>query len=164
MNKRWLNNSLARGQYFILCITEKQYLRACKECGIERPTVWLRDCDQACVHFMTNKEGQRSAIVCLDDSGLSLLDIAVYLTHETTHLWQNHCEHIGEDAPGTEVEAYAIQNILEVLLDSYLKMVPKAKGYLEYKPNPKKVSTGMIELTDQSAEIITDAVQTKEDV
>ncbi len=42
------------------------------------------------------------------------------ITHEAVHIFQRVCEFLGEDAPGREVEAYAIENITRNLIDSFM--------------------------------------------
>lgn len=61
-------------------------------------------------------------LVCLKE-GLALSDIEVFglLVHEAVHVWQFHCEWIGEEKPGNETEAYAIQKIATELIKAYSK-------------------------------------------
>lgn len=70
------------------------------------------------------------AIICLKE-GIELTTIEAYslLVHEAVHLWQAHCEYIGEEKPGDEIEAYAIQKIATELMKEYtrLKGMPSEK-------------------------------------
>lgn len=43
------------------------------------------------------------------------------LAHEAMHVWQDICETLGENRPSSELEAYAIQNILTNLMNAYQK-------------------------------------------
>lgn len=44
------------------------------------------------------------------------------ITHEAVHIFQRVCEFLGEEAPGREVEAYAIENITRNLIDSFMSL------------------------------------------
>ena len=61
-------------------------------------------------------------MICLkEDLLLSTEDIYCLLVHEAVHLWQAHCRWLGEDKPGEETEAYAIQKIAGELIKEYGK-------------------------------------------
>jgi hypothetical protein len=49
--------------------------------------------------------------------------VAGLLVHEAVHIWQEHCERIGEDSPGRETEAYSIQWISQQLFWEYVRQV-----------------------------------------
>lgn len=51
---------------------------------------------------------------CMYDSTLRS-----HLVHEAVHVWQYHCEAVGEDKAGAEAMAYGIQNIFSQLLVEY---------------------------------------------
>jgi hypothetical protein len=44
------------------------------------------------------------------------------ITHEAVHVFQRICELLGEEAPGHEVEAYAIERITQNLIDAYMTL------------------------------------------
>lgn len=52
-------------------------------------------------------------------SHYSPLTVAMVIVHEAVHVWQRIREHIGEDAPGRECEAYAIQAISQEMIAAY---------------------------------------------
>jgi hypothetical protein len=57
------------------------------------------------------------------------IELAGVLAHEAVHVWQNHAAHIGEDNPGQEQEAQAIQGIFQELLTEYTRrQLLKAKN------------------------------------
>lgn len=67
-------------------------------------------------------EEQGLAVVCLkEDLPLTTEEIYGLLVHEAVHLWQAHCRWLGEDKPGEETEAYAIQKIAGELIKEYGK-------------------------------------------
>jgi hypothetical protein len=41
------------------------------------------------------------------------------LVHEAVHVWQFHCENIGEREPSIEFEAYSIQAVSQFLMEAY---------------------------------------------
>lgn len=51
----------------------------------------------------------------------SPLGIAGICAHEAVHVWQYIKEHIGEESPGMEQEAYAIQAITHQLFEAFEK-------------------------------------------
>lgn len=52
-----------------------------------------------------------------------LIQIQALLVHEAVHIWQKHAADIGEDFPGAEQEAYAIQYLSEALLREFDRRV-----------------------------------------
>lgn len=68
-------------------------------------------------------EEQGIAVVCLkEDIWATNEEIYSLLVHEAVHLWQAHCRWLGEDKPGDETEAYAIQKIAGELIKEYGKL------------------------------------------
>ena len=68
-------------------------------------------------------EEQGIAVVCLkEELPLTTEEIYSLLVHEAVHLWQAHCRWLGEDKPGEETEAYAIQKIAGELIKEYGKL------------------------------------------
>ena len=62
------------------------------------------------------------AIICIKEGvDLSLIETFSLLVHEAVHLWQAHCDYIGEEAPGDEIEAYAIQKIATELMREFVR-------------------------------------------
>ena len=67
-------------------------------------------------------EEQGIAVVCLkEELPMTTEEIYSLLVHEAVHLWQAHCRWLGEDKPGEETEAYAIQKIAGELIKEYGK-------------------------------------------
>lgn len=60
--------------------------------------------------------------------------IVLSLAHESVHVWQFIRQQIGEQHPGLEQEAYAVENILKQLMEAYAEANPKAP----WSKKPKK--------------------------
>jgi hypothetical protein len=77
----------------------------------------------ATTHFYESKKDNTiSAIICIqhwkDKTGIQ---IAALLVHEAVHLWQETLKNYGEHDPSQEYEAYAIQNLSQNLMESFVK-------------------------------------------
>lgn len=120
---------LDRGFYppFIgFCPNEKAWTAVCKDMGLEY--AWPTS-DGSTTRFpKTNKLRPRSLIILVtigdrmdkttkrDPYGFSAL-----VAHEVVHVWQMIKEDIGEDNPGDEQEAYAVQCIFKEVIWAYAK-------------------------------------------
>lgn len=73
--------------------------------------------------FMRSWDDCPVVIVCLDAAALEAIHpaerIVALLAHECMHILQATWREIGEDCPGDEIEAYAIQSLLEEVLVEY---------------------------------------------
>ena len=70
-------------------------------------------------------------IVLLDTNGFyKPLDAFLSLVHEAVHVWQFICQHIGEQKPGIEMEAYGIEGITRGLIEAYFATQGKGKDWL----------------------------------
>jgi len=119
---KWCDNSLIYGPFFCLCLTEKEYKRQIKRCGIKNPSTFLNKNANATCHHLTNSQGKLCCIVCLGDySNHSNLEIYGLLIHEAVHIWQQFKDWMGEDKPSVEFEAYSIQAISQELIESFDK-------------------------------------------
>ena len=121
---KYLDNSLLIGWIsYALCLDPADYQREMRRLKVENPTPFLIEGKPATTHFFHLKEhkGESSvAIVCLGDCGdRDPISVATLLVHEAVHIWQEECEGMGEDCPGNEIEAYAIQRISTNLMRAY---------------------------------------------
>jgi hypothetical protein len=97
-------------------------------------TAWDRDmkrlnmtCDYPtsdgnCAYFVNDGlKGGAACIVTLGErkkwNGIGIVGL---LVHEAAHVWQRCCEHVGEEKPSAELEAYAMQLIVEELIEGYV--------------------------------------------
>lgn len=120
----WLDRRIARpGPYLTLCTREEQYLEAVAHLGVKYPVQWVTNNADATVHYYAHPEtGQTVAIVCVTNlAERNSLEVAGLLVHEAVHVWQRYCRDMGEDFPGSEQEAYAIQAISQELFESFAK-------------------------------------------
>lgn len=124
MKAEWLNRSLMVGPYFTLCTAEEMLRRTLEDDLKFTGVVAFLSTRHAnaTTHFLDNQDGEHVAIVCLGSTvGRSPIEVAGLLVHEAVHIWQQHCSRIGEDAPGSETEAYAIQWISQQLFGEYVR-------------------------------------------
>ncbi len=49
-------------------------------------------------------------------------NVILTITHEAVHVFQRICDLLGEDDPGNEVEAYAIERITQNLIDAFMTL------------------------------------------
>jgi hypothetical protein len=118
---KWLNRTLVLGPHLCLCLSEDEYLAAAKHAGWPKEEYpWCQSTDSARTHaaFDCSKP---TAIVCLNAPEYGSVGIAGLLAHEATHIWLDWLRSMGEDSPGDEVSAYAIQNLVVMLMDEWAR-------------------------------------------
>lgn len=118
----WLDRTLMEGPYLVLCMTEKEYLKAlkhlhCDQRDAEGP--WVAEGGASTWH-LTSDDGDYVALVCMPlYPDYTEPVIASMMAHEAVHVWQGWKDYIGEVKPGTEQEAYAVQNLVTTLMTEY---------------------------------------------
>lgn len=118
---KWLDKTLVESHIsFCLCKNKKQYKKALK-CLKQKikDNNFLTNGSSATVHFFEDSTGRVTAIVCIDGSGYSKVEIYSLLVHEAVHIWQEEKLLIGEKFPSSEFEAYSIQAISKRLMEAY---------------------------------------------
>jgi hypothetical protein len=122
----WLDRRIAcPGPYMALCLNERQFAKACRKIRIAPPPFVRNAWSHATTHWVHAAEGL-TVIVCLQHfEGRDPIEVAGLLVHEAVHIWQQYAESIGEDRPGTEQEAYAIQSISQALMASFVKQTAR---------------------------------------
>ena len=124
MRPTWLNRRVAApGPYLTLVTSQDEFDQAMRHCKqpLGRPYLSTKRAD-ATTHLLSNDRGETVAVVALGDmSNRSGVEIAGLLVHEAVHVWQEHCENIGETHPGREQEAYAVQGIAQELMAEYAR-------------------------------------------
>jgi len=101
-----------------LCLDAKSWNAYTKKIGYEDP--FPEDIASVSVFQV---DGRISIVVHFGDDFLRLsqADRLGIIVHESTHVWQDICEHIEEAKPGHEVEANSIQWIFNWLRDQLSK-------------------------------------------
>ena len=125
MKPRWLDRRIAApGPYLTLCLSEKEYDSVMKIFGIKHYGTWVSEKANATAHHLNNANGDLCSVVCLGSyKGRTALEIAGILVHESVHIWQEYCDFYGEDKPGREQEAYAIQFIAQELMTEFARRI-----------------------------------------
>lgn len=118
---KWLKRFVAApGPHLVLCTTQEQFDLALKDLKLNIQEKFVGDGAPASTHTFKNEEYGIACVVCIRDNlEKKPSEIAGILVHEGVHVWQEYAEYIGEDSPGKEQEAYAIQAIVEELIQSY---------------------------------------------
>lgn len=118
---RWLDRHIAApGPYLTLCLTEDDLAAALKHLRYPHAIPWVARGKHATVHSSENPQGDLVCLVCLGTwQGRDPIEVAGLLVHEAVHIWQQYADAIGEDNPGREQEAYAIQAIAQELMAEF---------------------------------------------
>lgn len=133
MKAEWLDRALLVGTHsYTLCTTEKQYQALLKGMRIpkaERAPFLVHEYAGATIHFFENKgDRTRAAIVCIRVTGeQSWAQVVALLAHEAVHLWQEIREALGEKQPSAEEEAYAIQSLVQRLIEELVRQTGTTK-------------------------------------
>jgi hypothetical protein len=124
MTVKWLDRGIGFCQPYALCLTVADFHSELRKFGFENlPAFSLTG---ATTHFFKSQTDQEIALVCVKDfTGKDPIYIAALLMHEAVHIWQSYCKYIGEQSPGDEIEAYAIQWIAQELMFSFREQTCK---------------------------------------
>lgn len=134
MKPRWLDRRIAApGPYLMLVLSQHEFDAALRHCRILQDVPWIKTPhSHATAHFLQNPKGDQVCIVALSDwQTRSGIEIAGLLVHEAVHAWQEYCDRIGEQFPGREQEAYAVQSIAQELMAEFARRLgnPYAQVY-----------------------------------
>lgn len=127
MNKKtnWLDRRVAKpGPYLALCLTEAELRYASRNLTDQKLPFPMTGA--ICSTFTNSKTNELCAIVSLSQRSQELgsaIEIAGLLVHEAVHVWQAYAEHMGEDNPGDEQEAYAVQGVAQELMAEYARRI-----------------------------------------
>jgi alkylhydroperoxidase family enzyme len=122
---RWLDRRIAApGPYLTLCLTEQEYDAAMKTLGVKHYGSWISPQANATAHHLNNADGNLCAVICLSGhEKRAPVEVAGLLVHEAVHVWQEYCDFYGEDNPGREQEAYAVQSIAQELMAEFARRI-----------------------------------------
>ena len=121
MKSRWLARRIAApGPYLTLCLSESEFREALRRIRPAFIPRWTKS--DATTHNFENEDGETCCLVCLrDPSKHNAVEVAGLLVHEAVHVWQQYCADIGEQRPGDEQEAYAVQAIAQELMAEFAR-------------------------------------------
>ena len=108
----WLDNALVVSPRLGFFKTAKAFRAAMREAKIpkkHRPD-FLNPGANATTHWF-NMDGVQHIMVCMPDSAETDAQKRGLLVHEAVHVVQHAMQMMGEDRPGNEIEAYAVQRI-----------------------------------------------------
>lgn len=123
--------------YLGVAFSEEDYARELRRLKVTRPAGDLFvpvGKDGTVKHLAPPKRNTRdlTLIICIrppePDRKVPNVNVAALLVHESVHAWQWCRLQMGENAPGHEVEAYAIQWISQFLMSKYAERVLKLEG------------------------------------
>lgn len=120
---RWLNRGVALpGPFLTLCLTEEDLSHAAETCRAPG-TVRFPLAGASTTTFQNSESGELCSLIAVSGAAQKEepLAIAGLLVHEAVHVWQDHAQDLGEDAPGKEQEAYAIQSIAQELMTEFAR-------------------------------------------
>lgn len=129
----WLDRSLLQGPYLALVLNQQDFDAEISKIGSEYRGTYIDPGASAMLTTLHNDSGQ---LVCIVGMDLDLaakhgsVEVAALLVHEAVHVWQAVRRTIvrtidtwAHDTMGSEMEAYAIQNIAQELMNSYASQV-----------------------------------------
>ena len=117
---RYLTRTWIEGSQLVLCTNEQQFKRVLTKTK-QKDDLFLDEGALAITHNFKH-ENDSICVVCMPIYlDMDAADVIGLLVHEAVHVWQFHCEYIGETKPGDEQEAYCIQAITTFLFRDYLR-------------------------------------------
>lgn len=110
----WLNRDLIKGPYLCLVKTKTEWDAAFKQLKVAPEH--FPESHGRCVTF-AGPTGELCAVVLIQcgDTRTSI-EIAGLIVHEAVHVVQAYFRHIGEMAPGEEIQAYSTQIVAQRLM------------------------------------------------
>lgn len=132
MRAKWLDRSLVLNPYYYtVCTSEALFHRELRHLKIAKPWpefVSFAYSQATCRRFEHSARG-RAAIVCMPVKRRRNPSSTVgILIHEAVHIWQWARDYIGEQAPSSEFEAYAVEQISTELIREYFRQTARKKG------------------------------------
>ncbi len=118
---RWCDRRIAApGPFLTLVLSQAEFDAELQRLGIkERPPYLATTHAQATMHQMEGPNGL-CCVVALGPWGTrNPIEVAGLLVYEAVHVWQEYAKRIGENNPGAEQEAYAIQSIAQELMAEF---------------------------------------------
>lgn len=113
-----------------LCLSEPEFRAALAHLEIRDESIkfMTNEWSHATTTFVRSPAHGLCAIVALPShEGRGPVEVAGLLVHEAVHVWQRWARDIGEENPGDEQEAYAVQSISQELMAEFARRQRKKK-------------------------------------
>jgi len=110
--------------YIGICVSEDQLKREVKRLNASGDVQWCSKTGARTNFFISKNDDKSICIVCMNKTyeGYTMQEVQGLLVHEAVHVWQHVLVMMGEESPGIEIEAYAIQQIYINLSCGYDKL------------------------------------------
>lgn len=128
------------GVYWAVCGTKKQFDDVYKWLKATPMKPW--GSAPGAVHTLENDVRKITACVVsiVVEQHTNAQSLMCTIIHEAVHVWQAHCEVIGERHPGVEQEAYTIERIACVIMDKVNPVWTRHEKYLNSLKRSKRGS------------------------
>lgn len=115
-------NLVYHSHHIGLCSTREIFAAECKRLECDEVYPFVNSGANATCHFLVKDDGKKIILCCIKaGKEHTNIQIAALLVHEAVHIFQTHCDDIGERHPSSEFEAYSIQNIATCLWEEYIR-------------------------------------------
>jgi hypothetical protein len=125
LKPRWLDRRIAcPGPYLALCLSADEFGAAMRHLKVTSDAPWIKNGhSNATAHYFDAPDGRGLVcIVCIAGwEARTPIEVAGLLVHEAVHAWQAYARQIGENNPGDEQEAYAVQSIAQELMAEFAR-------------------------------------------
>lgn len=117
----WLDYDLTPAPRVALVLSQEEFDDALRSAGSTHRALWISSPQSnATTSWTEHSDGAPIYIVSLAvKPDIFGTQIAAMLVHEAVHVFQYHCEYLGETSPSKEFEAYSIQTISQALMQKY---------------------------------------------
>lgn len=127
----WLaRDIISSAFYYKLVLCNEDYEEEIKRLGVKYyEPLFDRDgrADAIVLKLKDDKGGEIAIVGMRNWTTLSTAQIVGLLAHEAVHLFDYHCELIGEDEPSEEFKCYSIQKYVQSLFQSWQDQTKNGK-------------------------------------
>lgn len=104
-------------QFIGMTTQKKVFKKELKRLGIKDDVPFITNGCNGSTHLFKSEKHGCIAIVCIERGKMK--DVISLLVHEAVHVWQEELKWMNESQPGNEIEAYAIQYIVDCFYRDY---------------------------------------------